>query len=249
MTVRAAGPAILLLSLVLTGCSVEPGVSPSPSPTPTLNPNQLAQGSVEPTRTPIPTATPGTTPIPSRRPSPTPSTTPVPTPYDPGLEARLPTSVRGIEIHRFSSPAAPFAIGGSDMCLLLCPDEPGRLADAAGLEIADLSIGYASGGNDSKLAAAILAIRFPGVDPARIVGIRLAAGGHSSSGDGLPPDTTEFKVGSRTVTWTTWPPYYQSNQGEYLTASGDALLIVFGPPPAADGTLPPDVRLMIEALP
>ena len=246
MTVRAAGLAALLLGLVLAACSVEPGITPMPSPTPTLNPNQLAQGSVEPTRTPRPTST--TTPSGSRTPAATPPATPLPTPYDLGLEARLPTSVRGIPLQRFSTPAAPFAIGG-DMCLFLCASEPGRLADAAGLEIADLSVGYASAYDDTSLAAAILAVRFPGVDTGRIVGIRLAAGGHSSANYGMPPETTEFTVGSRTVTWTTWPPFYEPTQGEYLTASGDVLMIVLGLPPGPDGTMPADVRLMIEALP
>jgi hypothetical protein len=135
------------------------------------------------------------------------------------------------------------------MCVLLCSDEPGRLADAAGLEIADLSVAYGSAPSDSNFTAAIMAIRFPGVAPARVVDVRLTAGGHSSSGGGLPPKTTQFRVGSRTVTWTTWPPFYEPRQGEYLTESGDALIIVAGPPPTADGTMPADVRLMIEALP
>jgi hypothetical protein len=238
-------PTLVTIALVasLAACSVVSTGSDFPSPTaiPTLNPNQLdlLRPSGAPARTP------------SRVPDPTPTSrpTPMPTPVDPALEAMLPTSLRGIPLQRASVPASLFTPAG-DMCLLLCPDEPGRLATAAGLEIEDLTVGFAIPTQTSDLAVGVIAIRFPGVDTSRLVDIRVRAGGHT----GVAPspgsvETTTVHVGARTISWVTWPPFYQPRQGEYLTASGDVLFIIAGLPPSATGAVPDDVALMVRALP
>ena len=51
------------------------------------------------------------------------------------------------------------------------------------------------------------------------------------------------------MTRVLYPPFYREEQGEYLLATDDVLLVVFGDPPTASGELPEDVRLAIEALP
>ena len=243
------GPAVALAALVvgLAACSVAPAGSdpPSPGPTPTLNPNQLEElrRSASPSVASRPTQSPVSEPTPTLRPTPSPS------PVDPALEAMLPSSLRGIALQRSSAPVSAFA-GGGDMCIFMCPDEPGRLATASGLRIDDLTVGFAIPTQTSDLEAGIIAIRFPGVATADLVGIRLRAGGHASvASPRPPPDTTKVRVGSRTLTSATWPPFYVPGQGEYLTASGDVLFIIAGPPPSSTGEAPADVALAAAALP
>jgi hypothetical protein len=161
----------------------------------------------------------------------------------------LPGEVRGVELRRWSHPASLLADGGGDLCTLACPDEPGRLAAAAGLTVDDIVLGYAVPDDMTDVPLAILAVRLRGVGDRNLVDVRLRAGGHTALLDGLPPDAVTLRVGDRTVTRVTWPPFYDPRQGEYLTAVGDVLFIVFGEPPAADGTVPRDIRLAIEALP
>ncbi len=227
--------ALVLLACV-TACSTGSTGSDFPSPTaiPTLNQTSPARS---PTTSPVPV------------PTPTPHPTPKPTPVDAALEAMLPASLRGIPLQRASMPASIFTPDG-DMCLWLCPSEPGRLAAAAGLQVEDLTVAFAIPMQTSDLAAGVIAIRFPGVDTAKLVGIRVKAGGHTGV---VPPpgsvQTVQVSVGARTITWVTWPPFYQPRQGEYLTASGDVLFIIAGLPPSATGTVPDDVALLVGALP
>lgn len=251
--VRAAGATVVLTAIV-SACSVAPNAtglaSPSPAlspaPTPTLNPNQLEalRRSLGASPTPRPaTARPTTSGVPGSA-APTPS----PSPYDAALQAMLPASIRAVPLQRFSVPASAFA-GGGDLCIVLCSDEPGRLAAASGLTVDDLTVGIAIAAETSGLATGILAIRFKGIDSARLVGIRLRAGGHSSSGSGIPPTTQTLRIGSKQVVWVTWPPFYSPGQAEYLLGGGDVLFIVQGLPPSPTGAAPADVVLAVEALP
>lgn len=94
-------------------------------------------------------------------------------------------------------------------------------------------------------------LRRPGRE-ASPVDVRLKAGGHTYSPSAAPdlaPVTKPLKIGSQTVTWVTWPPFYQPEQGEYLTSNGDVLFIVVGTPPDKAGKVPDDVRAMVAALP
>ena len=239
--------ATLALVAGLAACSVGSVGSDFPSPTaiPTLNPNQLEL--LRRSASPSPAGQRTPSPVPA--PTPTPRPTPMPTPVDPALEAMLPASLRGIPLQRFSAPASLFTPGG-DMCLFLCPDEPGRLAAAAGLRVDDLTVGFAIPTQTSDLKVGVIAVRFPGVETARLVGIRLKAGGHASVASPAPPsDSSTVKVGSRPVIFATYPPFYVPEQGEYLTASGDVLFIIAGLPPSATGAVPDDVALMVRALP
>ena len=240
----------LLLALGAAACSVDPGGSAlaSPTATPTLNPNQLEalRRSAGATRPPRPTlvTTPASSPSP-------PPPQPTPSPYAPDLEAMLPSTVRDIPLQRFSTPASMFDVGG-DMCSLLCPGEPTRLAAAAGVPVTALTVAVAFPARDAGLRVGVIAIRFEGLDAKRSpVDVRIKAGGHTTpyEVDGLTARTAPLKAGSRTVTWVTWPAFYSDGQGEFLLSRGNVLFIVAGLPPNKDGTIPADVRSMVDALP
>jgi hypothetical protein len=160
----------------------------------------------------------------------------------------LPRTVRGIELLRVSTPMATFA-GGSDMCIILCADEPGRLAKATDVPIDRMALAVGIPPDDSGLAAGVIAMRFTGVDDRSLVEARLTAGSHSTPTIGLPGQAVRLRVGGKDVVWATWPPFYEERQGEYLLEHEDVLFIVQGLPPSAAGVVPDDVALMIEALP
>lgn len=128
----------------------------------------------------------------------------------------------------------------------MCPDEPGRLAAASSVAVDDITVAIAFPHENSGLAVAIIAIRLPSVETKRLVPIRLAAGGHSTSG---PADTQDVRVGSRTVVWATYLPFFNQYDNEYLYAHGEVLFLIVGAPPTARGDAPPDVALAIKALP
>ena len=255
-SILTAFVALAALTALVSACSVAPASgslaadAPGASPTPTLNPNQLERlrrsAGVSPTpihSTQVPTPA-GGGPAASPEPRPTPS------PYAPDLEAMLPSSLGGIPLQRYSTPAGVFDVGG-DICSLLCPGEPSRLAQQAAVPVEALTVAVAYPQQGSPVRVAVIAIRFQGLDPKRSpVDIRIKAGGHVTSPevDGLVAHATPFKVGSRTITWVTWPVFYQPDQGEYLLSSGNVLFIVAGLPPETDGKVPDDVRSMVEAL-
>ena len=253
MRIPSVAAAIVLI--VVAACTAPPGSGSAAAlatPTEAATPTDAATRSpfVEPTRTPTLTSPPSPTASPRPRPTPSPigPATPRPTPFDAALEAMLPHAVRGIPISTFSGPMAPFA-GGGDMCILLCADEPGRLAAASGVSIDRMTLGLAIPPDDSGFAAGALAIRFKEVDARSLIGIRVQAGGHSTFGLGLPVKTVQLRVGARDVVWVLWPPFYEDRYGEYLLERGDVLFIVDGAPPAEDGTVSDDVALFIEAMP
>jgi hypothetical protein len=244
---------IMALAVVaMSACTVDPAAS-GVGPTPTLNPNQLEalRRSAGLSPTPMPTTgpvdrTPGATGSPLA--TSVPIVTPAPTPYDADLEAMLPTSIREIPLARFSTPVSAYA-GGGDMCSLLCPDEPARLAEVSGVALDDIGLAVAYPDASSGLKVGILALRFPGIATSRLVDIRIEEGGTFGPRDGFAPATRTFEIGSRTVTHVAYPPFYQPELGEYLMATDDVLFIVVGSPPSQSGTIPADIRLAIEALP
>ena len=113
-----------------------------------------------------------------------------------------------------------------------------------------LTVAVAYPSRDAGLQVGVIAIRFEGLDPNRSpVDIRIKAGGHTTpyKVDGLIARTTPVKAGARTVTWVTWPAFYSDGQGEFLLSSGNVLFIGAGA--TDDGTVPADVRSMVDALP
>jgi len=249
---------LLAVAALVTACSVTPApgspgaVVAGPSGTPTLNPNQLEElrRSLGITPEPPQPATPAATPTTDFDGTPPPASTP--SPFAPDLEALLPSAIDGVPLQRFSAPAALYDTGG-DICALLCPGEPTRLAEAAGVPLEKVTVAVAFPARNASLRSGVIAIRFDGLDPKRSpVDVRLKAGGHTfspSSAPDLPPDARQLKVGSRAVTSVLWPPFYQPEQGEYLISSRDVLFIVIGTAPAKDGTVSADVRKLVEALP
>jgi hypothetical protein len=157
--------------------------------------------------------------------------------------------MRGIEFQRLSAAMAPFATGG-DMCLILCADEPGRLAKASGVPIERMTLGLGVPAHDgSGFAAGVMAIRFRGVDDRSLVDVRLKAGGHSTVTLDVPAKVLRLRLGRKEVAWVTWPPWVEDRDGEYLLEHDDVLFIVQGAPPSPSGTVSGDVALLIEALP
>ena len=155
----------------------------------------------------------------------------------------LPAAIRGVRLERMSAPLTQLA-GGGDLCFLMCPDEPGRLAEASGLPLEAISYAFAMDPN-AELGVAVAALRFPGVDTSRLIEIRLAAGSHSGK-HMAEPQTIE--VGTRTILWVTYGPFYNQYDNEYLYASGEVLFLISGWPPEA-GEAPRDVALAVGLLP
>jgi hypothetical protein len=242
-----AGLALGLVAAV-AACSIDPAAS-GDSATATLNPNQLEalrrSAGISPTPRPV-----EVTPLPSGTSPSTasPGATPGPTPFDADLEAMLPTSIRGIPLSRFSAPVSAFA-GGGDMCSMLCPDEPARLAEVSGVAIDDIGLAAAYPDQSSGLKVGVLALRFPGIATSRLVDIRIEEGGTFGPRNGFAPITEALEIGSRTVTRVMYPPFYHPELGEYLLATDDVLFVVVGGQPSASGVVPDDVRLAIDALP
>ena len=230
---------------VVAACSISsaPG-SPGAAATPTLNPNQIAEqrrsaGASAPPEASQPAAAesfPGL---------------PTPSAYAPDLEALLPATVGDVPLTRFSAPASLYDVGG-DICLLLCPGEPSRLAKEAGVPVTALTVAVAFPAQGANLRAAVIAIRFDGLDPKRSpVDVRIRAGGHTTpyEVDRMRARVIPLKVDPHAVSWVTWPAFYKDEQGEYLLSSGNVLFIVAGLPPTKDGLVPDDIRRMVEALP
>jgi hypothetical protein len=228
------------LVALASGCTTQPAASTTTPPTPVaaVSPSPSAMPSPAAATTPA-AASPGRSfSLPS----------PVASPFAPDLEARLPAELRGIPMQRVSTPLSNLA-GGSDMCIILCSHEPGRLASASGMDMEDLRFAIALPPDDSGLAVQIVAIQFPGLATDRLIPVRLEAGGHSGPPENDPPPrVTELVAGSETVTlveWAWWFP--EAGQGEYLYARDDILYLISGLVPE-DGHAPADVTLAVEAL-
>lgn len=155
----------------------------------------------------------------------------------------LPASVRGVRLQRISVPLSQVA-GGSDVCFLMCADEPGRLAEASVVPLEAITYAFAMDPS-AELGVAVAAIRFPGVKSSRLIDIRLAAGSHSGAHMAEPQT---IKVGTRTILWVTYGPFNTPYDDEYLYASGDVLFLISGWPPE-NGHAPRDVGLAVDLLP
>ena len=223
---------LLVASVVVAACSVEPPATPSASPT--LNPNQLALSSrsprpfVEPTRTPLPTVTEPPTVAPTLTGSPS-SAAPTATPTapalphaDPELEALLPVTLSKTSLSRFSMPGSTFTAGG-DMCILVCGDEPYRYAKELGVPIDKVTIGFAVA---DELAIGMIAYRARGAATDRLIPARIAIGGYTGHGRLY---TLPVTAAGRQATYLD-AGFGQS--GEYLMTRHDVLFIVLGGAPS-----------------
>ena len=130
-------------------------MAPGASPTPTLNPNQLAEQrrSAGATAQPDPSQPATIESFPGLQ---------TPAAYAPDLEAILPAVVDDMPLTRFSAPASLYDVGG-DICSLLCPGEPSRLAEAAGVPLTAITVAVAFPAQGADFRAAVIAIRFDGL--------------------------------------------------------------------------------------
>lgn len=245
MKARSVASIVLAMVLVVTACTFEPGASPVPTPSPTPDPTQLAMASrsPRPTATPTPRSTPS--PTPTATPSPSPSSG-VPTPLaeaagtphaDPGLEAYLPTLLSNTPLIRTSMEGSLFT-GGSDMCILLCGDEPTKYAKELGIPVERVTVAFAV---SDRLALGMIGYRARGAKPSRLIPARIAIGGQT--GNGGP--SWKVTVGGRPVTFL----MSRLDSGEYLYARDELLFIVLGAPPDKAGKVPSYITEAIGSIP
>jgi hypothetical protein len=224
---------IAIVVVFVTACTVAPAASPVPSASPTPNPNQLALASHSPRPTarptPRPTPTPTASPTPAGTVSPGRSGMPMPpaeapgTPHvDPDLEASLPALLSGTPLIRMSVHGSVFT-SGSDMCLLICGDEPYRYAKELGVGIDDITIAFAI---SDSLGIGMIAYRARGAKADRLIPARIAIGGYTGHGGLYDLPVT---VAGRPVTYLDGG---MGDTGEYLMTRHDVLFIVLGEAPS-----------------
>ena len=142
---------------------------------------------------------------------------------DPELEAYLPTLMS--EDAPAPGPRCEGSVftAGSDMCLLICGDEPYRYAKELGVGIEDITIAFAV---SDSLGLGMIAYRARGAKTDRLIPARIAIGGYTGHGGlyDLP------------VTVTGRPATYldagMATNGEYLMTRHDVLFIVLGEAPS-----------------
>ena len=202
------------------------------------NPHQLAAASHPPRPTVrlTPTATPTarSTATPAATPSlasgaPTALAEPPGTPHaDPELEAFLPASLSGTALMRASMHGSVFT-GGSDLCLLICGDEPYRYAKELGVTIDDITIAFAI---SDSLGIGMIAYRARGADTNDLIRARIAIGGYTGHADLYDLPVT---IGGRPATYL---DAGMATNGEYLMTRHDILFIVLGAAPGDDDCHP-----------
>src|SRR5688572_18516392 len=232
MKARSAACIGLPMVFVVGACAVVPAASPALSPSSTPNRNQLALASSSPrptaTSTPRPRATASLTPTETPSPfpslgSPTPFSEAPGTPHvDPALEAFLPQARSGVFLIRTSMPGSVFT-SGSDMCLLICGDEPYRYAKELGVGIDDITIAFAI---SDTLGLGMIAYRARGAKTNELIPARIAIGGYTGHGGLYDLPVT---VAGRPVTYLDGG---MGDTGEYLMTRHDVLFIVLGEAPS-----------------
>jgi hypothetical protein len=140
---------------------------------------------------------------------------------DPALEAFLPQTAPGAFLIRTSMPGSVFT-SGSDMCLLICGDEPYRYAKELGVGIDDITIAFAV---SDTLGIAMIAYRARGAETDRLIPARIAIGGYTGHGGLYDLPVT---VAGRPATYLDGG---MGETGEYLMTRHDVLFIVLGEAP------------------
>ena len=112
---------------------------------------------------------------------------------------------------------------GSDMCLLICGDEPYRYAKELRVGIDDITIAFAI---SDSLGIGMIAYRAHGAKANRLIPARIAIGGYTGHADlyDLP-----IKVAGRPVTYL---DAGMATNGEYLMTRHGVLFIVLGEAPS-----------------
>ena len=113
--------------------------------------------------------------------------------------------------------------GGSDMCILICGDEPYRYAKELGVGIDDITIAFAV---SDSLGLGMIAYRARGAKTDRLIKARIAIGGYTGHGGLYDLPVT---VNGRPATYL---DAGMATQGEYLMTRHDVLFIVLGEAPS-----------------
>jgi hypothetical protein len=221
---------IAIVMVFVAACAVAPAASPAPSPIPSqvAAASSAPRPSARPTPRPTPTPTVSPTPIatasPARSGQPTPLVEAPGTPHvDPALEVFLPQRApSGVSLIRTSMPGSIFT-AGSDMCLLICGDEPYRYAKELGVGIDDITIAFAI---SDKLGLGMIAYRARGAKTDRLIPARIAIGGYTGHGGLYDLPVT---VAGRPATYLDGG---MGQTGEYLMTRHDILFIVLGEAPS-----------------
>ena len=112
---------------------------------------------------------------------------------------------------------------GSDMCLLICGDEPYRYAKELGVAIDDITIAFAV---SDTLGLGMIAYRARGAKTDELIPARIAIGGFTGHGGLYDLPVT---VAGRPVTYL---DAGMGDSGEYLMTRHDVLFIVLGEAPS-----------------
>ena len=136
----------------------------------------------------------------------------------------LPSLLSGTALTRFSTPGSSFT-GGSDMCLLICGDEPYRYAKELGVGIDDVTIAFAV---SDALGIGMIAYQARGAKTDGLIPARIAIGGYTGHGGLYDLPVT---VAGRPATYL---DAGMGTSGEYLMTRHDVLFIVLGEAPGND---------------
>ena len=147
---------------------------------------------------------------------------------DPDLEGFLPATMAGTALTRLSMPGSAFK-GGSDMCILICGDEPYRYAKELGVDIDAVTIAFAV---SDRLAIGMIAYRARGAAANDFIPAWIAIGGYTGHGHLYDLPVT---FAGRSATYL---DAGMGTNGEYLMTRHDMLFIVLGEAPA-NGTCHP----------
>jgi hypothetical protein len=251
MTVRGVAWAFAALvggATIVAGCGAlsAPGapsgasaVAVATASFPSIAPTPLA---ASPSPSPSPVA-------PSPSPSPTsvassPTAGPELPHADVDLERYVPAKIGAVELYRLSFAGPDIASAGSDMCILLCGNEPREFAQALGIPLDRVTVALSMG---EQGGIGGVAFRAKGVATDRLAAAGSAiTGGVVGGGEAFP-----MKVAERNVWFL-----YRLNRGQYLIPIGDVLVFLYGEAPmtapgqiSPAGTVPPGVVALIEALP
>jgi hypothetical protein len=127
---------------------------------------------------------------------------------------------------------------GSDMCILLCGDEPTKYAKELGIPVEKVTVAFAV---SDSLGLGMIAYRARGAKPGRLIPARVAIGGQT----GNRGPSWKVTVAGRPVTFL----LSRLETGEYLYARDELLFIVFGEPPDKAGKVPSYITDAIGAIP
>jgi hypothetical protein len=136
----------------------------------------------------------------------------------------LPRLLSGTALTRFSTTGSVFT-SGSDMCLLICGDEPYRYAKELGVGIDEITIAFAV---SDSLGIGMIAYRARGAKTDGLIPARIAIGGYTGHGGLYDLPVT---VAGRQATYL--DAGFGQN-GEYLMTRQDVLFIVLGEAPGTD---------------